>query len=162
MARYKVLKSVAHSLAHSFTSALNWGDADYVMGNLLQRARDIGAGTLEIDLISGAAEPSALCTPPVQRAVERYTEWLRRLVMTHKSDMRYVAKATLTIQYDLNVARPAEYPPTGLESPYECTAEITDDRGTMWKAVLCDWWVPQPLRPSPTARRWWEFWKPAA
>jgi hypothetical protein len=90
MARYKVLKSVAHSLVHSFTSALNWGDADYVMGNLLQRARDIGAGTLAIDLINGEAEPSALCTPPVQRAVEKYSEWLRRLVTTHKSDMPYV------------------------------------------------------------------------
>ena len=117
MARYKVLQSVAHSLAHSFTSALNWGEADYVMGNLLQRARDIGAGTLSIDLISGAAQPSALCTPPVKRAVEKYTEWLRRLVTTHKSDMRYVTMATLTIQYDLDVARPAQHAPTGLESP---------------------------------------------
>jgi hypothetical protein len=159
MARYKVLKSVAHSLVHSFTSGLNWGDADYVMGNLLQRARDIGAGTLAIDLMTGEGAPGALCTPPVQRAIERYTESLRRLLTTHKSDMRYVAKATLTIQYDLNVTRPAQSAPTGFETPFECTAEITDDRGKVWKAVLRDWWVPQSLRPPPTARRWWEFWK---
>jgi len=162
MARYKVLKSVAHGLAHSFTSALNWGDADYVMGNLLQRARDIGAGTLSIDLVTGQAEPGALCTPPVQRAVEQYTERLRRLVIAHKSEMRYVAKATLTIQYDLNVARPSPIGPTALASPYACTAEITDDRGTVWKAVLRDWWVPEALRSPPAPRRWWEFWKPAA
>jgi len=162
MARYKVLKSVAHSLAHSFTSSLNWGDADYVMGNLLQRARDIGEATLTIDLMTGTAKPDGLCTPPVQRAVERYTDWLRRLVMAHKSDMRYVAKAILTIQYDLSVAHPAQSAPTGFASSYVCTAEVTDDRGTVWKAVLRDWWVPEPLRPPPTSRRWWEFWKPAA
>lgn len=162
MARYKVLKSVAHSLAHSFTSSLNWGDADYVMGNLLQRARDIGEGTLTIDLIAGLAEPGALCTPPVQRAVDKYRDWLRHLVTAHKSDMRYVARATLTIEYDLNTARPTQNAPSGVESHYVCTAELTDDRGTVWKGVLRGWWVPELLRPSPTARRWWEFWKPAA
>ena len=159
MARYKVLQSVAHSLAHSFTSTLNWGDADYVMGNLLQRAREIGAGTLEIDLMSGRAEPGDLCTPPVQGAIDRYVNRLRELVAAHRSDMQYVATATLTIQYDLAVERPAHMAPAGLESPYVCTAEIVNDRGTAWRAVLRDWWVPQPLRPPRAARRWWHFWR---
>jgi hypothetical protein len=162
MARYKVLKSVAHSLAHSFTSTLNWGDADYVMGNLLRRAREIGVGTLTIDLVSGAAEPPELCTPPVQRAVAKYTDWLRRLVNSHGSDMQYVKGATLTVRYDLAVARPAQFAPTELESPYECSSTITDDRGTAWSASLRDWWVPEPMRPPRAPRRWWEFWKPAA
>ena len=162
MARYKILKSVAHSLAHSFTSTLNWGDADYVMGNLLRRAREIGIGTLTIDLMNTTAQPTELCTPPVQRAVAKYTDWLRHLVGTHGSDMRYVRAATLTVRYDLVVARPARFAPSELESPYECTSEITDDRGTVWSATLRDWWVPEPVRPRPAARRWWEFWRPAA
>jgi len=142
VARYKVLQSVAHSLAHSFTSALNWGDGDYVMGNLLLRAREDRANTLEIDLISGAVKPAVLVTPPVQRAVGRYSDWLRRLVANHHSDMRYVLKACLTIRYNLALERPNSKGSRGLESPYECTAQITDDRGKTWSATLRDWWAP--------------------
>jgi len=165
VARYKVLKSVAHSMGQSFTSTLTWWDGDYVMGHLLRRAREVHQGTLVIDLLSGTAQPTALCIPPVTAAVTRCPEGFRGLVHSHRSNMQFVRAATMTVAYDLGVQRPSGYSSTGLESPYVCRVEITDDRGKVWASELKGWWVPQPLRPRPDPRRrrhWWEFWKPAA
>jgi hypothetical protein len=90
MARYKVLKSVAHSLGHSFTSLMNYAHDDYVMGHILRFARANNRDTLNIDLISGKAEPSILLQPPIEEVPGRYAAWLRDLVQTHQSDMRFV------------------------------------------------------------------------
>ena len=69
MARYKVLKSVAHSFAHSFTSLMNYSGDDYVMGHLLRRAEDIGEPALAVDVLTGKAEPGALLTRDVAQSV---------------------------------------------------------------------------------------------
>jgi hypothetical protein len=159
MARYKVLKSVAHSLGHSFTSTLNWGEDDYVMGNILQRAREVGEGTLKINLMSGKAMPSSLLIPSVERAAQRFAKRLPDLVESHGSDMRYVHSAVMSVVYDLQAKRPNLHSPSELESPYICRVEIADDRGKVWTAELRDWWTPEPERL--TRRRWWLFWKPA-
>lgn len=57
MARYKVLKSVAHNIGHSFTSLMNYVDDDYVMGHILHFARQTGRDTLTIDFVKGDAGP---------------------------------------------------------------------------------------------------------
>jgi hypothetical protein len=159
MARYKVLKSVAHSLAHSFTSTLNWYVDDYVMGHILRRARRVGEGTLKIDLMSGRTAPPSLVIPAVEWAAGQFAEWLPNLITSHGSDIRYIRSATMLVAYDLQVERPSSYSPLGSESPYVCRVEITDDRGKVWAAELRDWWMPEPARPR--SRRWWQLWKPA-
>jgi hypothetical protein len=148
MARYKVLKSVAHSIGHSFASTLNYVADDYVMGHLLTRAREAREPTLLVDLLSGIAAPESLLVPPVRRAVERYSEWLPELVRRHFSDMRYVSAARMTVSYDLSVQRQNRYAPVCLESPFVLRVEIEDDRGKIWAAEQRDWWFPEPPRPS--------------
>jgi len=159
MARYKVLKSVAHSLGHSFTSTLNWDGDDYVMGNILRHARKVGEGILKIDLMNGKAMPPSLLIPSVERAARRFADRLPQLIASHGSDMRYVHSAVMLIAYDLQTKRPSPYTTSELESPYVCRVEITDDRGKVWSAELRDWWVPEPERSK--SRQWWQFWKPA-
>jgi hypothetical protein len=53
MSRYKVLKSVAHNIGHSFTSLMNYADDDYAMGHLLRFARRSGCNTLTSDFVTG-------------------------------------------------------------------------------------------------------------
>ena len=148
MARYKVLKSVAHSLGHSFASALNYDSDDYVMGHLLTRAREVREPTLLVDLLSGSAAPSSLLVPPIRRAVARYSEWLPELVRRHFSEMRYVRAARMSVTFDLGVQRQNRYAPLCLESPFVLRVEIEDDRGKVWAAEQRDWWFPEPPRPS--------------
>jgi hypothetical protein len=42
MPRFKVLKSVAHNIGHSFTSLMNYSRDDYSMGHILRFARETG------------------------------------------------------------------------------------------------------------------------
>jgi hypothetical protein len=151
MARYKVLKSVAHSLGHSFASTLNYDTDDYVMGHLLTRARDVREPTLLFDLIAGTAAPESLLVPAVRRAVKRYSEWLPDLVRRHFSDMRYVRAVRMTVSFDLNIQRSNRYAPTCTESPFVLRVEIEDDCGKVWPAEQRDWWFPEPPTP-PRAR----------
>ena len=159
MASYKVLKSVAHSLGHSFTSLMHHRGNDYVMGHLLRRARQVQEEQFVVDLVAGTATPDVLLTPEVSPSVARYSEWLRELVSRQGSDMRNVAAATLSVAFDLKRQRRALLAPRQKESPYLCRVEITDDRGKLWHAEFAGWWFPEPDRPKPR-RTWWAFWRP--
>jgi hypothetical protein len=153
MARYKVLKSVAHSTGHSFTSLMNYRGDDYVMGHLLRRAREVRDATLRIDLLTGSAAPGSLLTPEVRESVQSYVRWLPQLVASHRTDMRYVRAAHMTISFDLSVERPARYAPDCIESPYVCRVVIQDDRGKEWSAEIRDWWFPEPTAGLPRRAR---------
>ena len=169
MPRYKVLKSVARGVADSFTSNLNWGEHDYVMGNVLRRAREVGEGTLRIDLVTGRATPEGLVTAPVAAAAARCAERFRDLVRRHGSAMELVSGACLEVEYDLQRSRPSPFAASSLESPYACRVQITDDRGKPWSAELRGWWCPEDLGGSPIrlssiegrkrGSPWWQFWR---
>jgi hypothetical protein len=142
MARYKVLKSVAHSLGHSFTSLMNYAHDDYVMGHILRFARASNRDTLIIDLMTGEADPAVLIQPPIEEVPGRYAAWLRDLVKTHQSDMRFVQAAGLTLRFDLQKSRTKRE--TGsTESPYVCDVVITDDRDKEYTAHFEGWWYPE-------------------
>jgi hypothetical protein len=147
MARYKVLKSVAHSMGHSFTSLMNYRGNDYVMGHLLRRAREVREGTLTVDFMTGEAGPMSLLIPPIRDAVEAYATRFPQQVASHKTSLNYVRAARMTIAFDLTVERETRYAPGCLESPYVCRVDIEDDRGKVWRAELRDWWFPESSTP---------------
>jgi hypothetical protein len=147
MARYKVLKSVAHSLGHSFTSLMNYRGNDYVMGHLLRRARQTGCDTLQVDLISRRAEPADLLIPEVKDSVEGYCAFLSQLVASHQTSMQYVRAASMSIKFNLAVSRSVRHAPGFEESPFLCRVEIVDDRGKTWSAEIRDWWYPEAGEP---------------
>ena len=143
MAKYKVLKSVAHSFAHSFTSALNYRNDDYVMDHILRRARETGEGTLWLDMLSGEAGPPSLLTKPIAESLSAYSTRFPELVASHKTNIAYVRSARMTVAYDLSTTRPVSYAAQFLEWPYRCRVEIEDDRGKVWSAELEDWRSPE-------------------
>ena len=140
MARYKVLKSVAHNMGHSFASLMNDEGNDCVMSHLLRRAREVHEPSIVIDLMAGTAGPASLLTPEVVDSVNEYCGWFPHQLTAHKTDQRYVRAARMTVTFDLAVERPARYAPDRMESPYVCHVAITDDRGKVWSADIKDWW----------------------
>jgi hypothetical protein len=144
MAQYKVLRGVANSFAHSFTSLMNYVGNDYVMGHLLRRARETGEAVLNVDLLAGSDSPSALLTSEVAGSVRRYVEWFPKLVIRHKTEMQYVRAARLSVTFELSTRRPVRHAPDLEESPYVCRVEIEDDRGKVWSSEVRDWWYPEP------------------
>jgi hypothetical protein len=143
VARRKVLKSVARSIADSFTSLMNWGSNDYVMGHILNAARQSGRSTLEVDLLSAQTSPEELLTPPVRRAVEMYSARFRSLVTASGSDPSFVTAARLKLEFDISVAEPVHRGSQLHQSPYVCSATIEDDHGKLYESVLTGWWFPE-------------------
>jgi hypothetical protein len=143
MPKRKVLKSVARSSADSFKSLMNWGDGDYVMGNLLEAARVSGRDTLHADLLTGRGNPPELMTPPIAASLKARAEWFPRLVESSGADMDFVQSADLTIRFDTSVERALHRDPAILESPYTCTVRIEDDRGRVYESSVEGWWYPE-------------------
>ncbi len=158
MASYKVLKSVAHNIGHSFTSLMNYSGDDYVMGHILRFARRTGADTLTIDFVKGEGGPPELLGQPISEIPTRYTQFFWDLVSRHGSDRSCVQAATLTLRYDLATNRPLHRNPQLLESPYICDVRITDIRGKDYKAHFQAWWYPERLDDSKDESPWWKFW----
>jgi hypothetical protein len=67
MARFTVLKSVAHKIGHSFTSLTKYLGDDYVIGHILRFARRTGRDTLAVDFVKGDAGPPELLKEPVSQ-----------------------------------------------------------------------------------------------
>ena len=65
MARYKVLKSVAHNIGHSFISLMNYVGDDYVMGHILRFAMRTGHDTITMDFVTREAGPPELLAEPI-------------------------------------------------------------------------------------------------
>jgi hypothetical protein len=147
----------------SFTSLMNYWENDYVMGHLLRRAREVGLGSFEVDLLTGTSAPPELCTPPVLGSVASYVQRFPENLVSQGSAIALVRSARLRVDFDLSTTRPAPFDPSLAESPYVCRVEITDDRGKLWEAVFRGWWFPEP-QPRPPKRwlRFLRFWKAAA
>jgi hypothetical protein len=161
MARYKVLKGVAHNIGHSFTSLMNYAHDDYVMGHILRFARRTGRETLTIDFVKREAGPPELLAEPVAEVPARYMEWFWKLVEQQGSDMSLVQSATLTLRYDIATQRPHSSAPQFIESPFVCDVRITDTRGKDYMAHFDGWWYPERLEDSKIEPHpWWKFWMP--
>jgi hypothetical protein len=159
MARYKVLKGVAHNIGHSFTSLMNYAGDDYVMGHILRFARRTGSDTLTIDLVKGEGGPAELLSEPISDLPARYTKWFWYLVERHGSDRSYVRGATLTLRYDIAKQRTLRRNPQFTESPYTCDVCVIDSRGKKYLAQFVGWWYPERLDQSRTqSHPWWKVW----
>jgi hypothetical protein len=161
MAKYKVLKSVAHNIGHSFTSLMNYAGDDYVMGHILRLARRTGCDTLTIDFVKREAGPPELLAPPISEVPAYYIDRFWDLVQKHGSDASLVKSATLVLRYTLGTQWPHVGAPQFSESPYACDVRIIDVRGKYHIARFRGSWYPERLDNSQSEPRpWWKFWLP--
>jgi hypothetical protein len=147
MARHKPLKSVAKSIAHSFTSALNYQDDDYVMGHLVEIAQRTGSSSFEFDVLAGQGGPADALPEAVRTSIEGYRRRFADLVKRSQSDPAFVTSARMRIDFDVAKTRPRG---GAAESPYTCTVHIVDDRGKRYSAAVEGWWSPGPVRRRPS------------
>ena len=151
MAKCKVLKSIAHNHAHSFTSLMNYRGGDYVMGHLLRYARQSGVHSWRVDILSGLVVPPLGVAGAIAESIASYTEWFPTHVASQGAEMTSIAAASMSLSFDLTQSRPVHHAPQYLESPYICRVEITDNRGKLWTAELRDWWYPESGTLEPRA-----------
>src|SRR6185437_11872887 len=132
MAKYKVLKGVAHNIGHSFTSLMNYATDDYTMGHILRLARESGKDTLIIDFMTGVGRPAELLRDPISEVPRRYSDWFWKLVESSGSDRSLVQSADLILKYDLETSKPGL---NGISlSPYVCHVSIVDTKDKSYSA----------------------------
>jgi hypothetical protein len=154
MPRFKVLKSVAHNVGHSFTSLMNYSVDDYSMGHILRFARKSGQSTLTIDFLTGEGRPDTLLRDPISELPRRYTDMFWNLVTRSGSDRSLVQSASLTLNYDLQRTQPTSRAEIPL-SPYTCDIAILDSRGKRYCAHFEGWWYVERGLLSESPRQWW-------
>ncbi len=140
MARYKVLKSVAHNVADSFVSALNYTQDGHVVCCLLTDARATGCNSYFIDFV-GAKHSAIFNDSNLARIVPFYSKMFWDNVDAQGSSRSYVSSAKLTMQFNLESRRESK---NGYENPYRCQLELLDDRGVDHTQSLEGWWQPEP------------------
>ena len=145
MTSHKPLKSVSHNFGHSFISLMNYIHDDYILGHLLKQARLTKLNKLTVDILAGTAFPKELLTLPILNSIHHWCKWFPDLVNSSGSTMDYVAKATMTIEFDLSKTRPYANDNHITESPFECEIIITDDRGKEYRHKHNGWWFPETL-----------------
>ena len=144
MARYKVLRSIAHNFGQSFVGSSRARAEDHLLGHLLADCRRTRLSTLSIDIFTGAASPETLVDRPLARVLERYVREFPELVTGSQTDMKYVKGARMELSFDLATERPSTSAPGRSETPFVCRVSIDDDRGKTWVAELQGWCAPEP------------------
>src|SRR5213079_1698851 len=93
MARYKVLESVAHNVAHSYLSLMNYRGDDYVVCHLFRAAKAAGQPHVRIDVLKGELSPATILTPTLAESVDNCREWFPRLVQSQGAAFDMVSQA---------------------------------------------------------------------
>ena len=139
--KYGILKSVAHNWGDSFVGTLNWWKHDYVMSHLVRTAIETGTDKLEANLLTGEAGPDTLLREPFREALAYKTKWFPELAASQGVSMEVIAEAWLRIKFDLSLVHPLSGGSNGgIKVPYELTVTIKDDRGTLHKGHITDYW----------------------
>jgi hypothetical protein len=144
MARYKILKSVAHNFAHSFVSVMNYYGRDYTMCHLVRRSKLKGKNRFHIDVLARNVQPVDLVTREIATAVESYCDGFGRFVTSGGAalDMVSEAKLELTVRH----GKVTGIKDKQLFAFIDAEMTIVDDRGKRHKGNHSEQYVCDPLR----------------
>ena len=141
MAQYKVLQSVAHNVAHSYLSLMNYRGDDYVVCHLFRAARAAQQSHVRIDVLKGELSPATLLTPTLAESVESCRDWFPRLVQSQGAAFDMVSAATIDLDFDFDSSERYERTmPSDHREYYTCLSTIIDDRGMAHEAIVPEWW----------------------
>jgi len=132
MASIKVLKSIAHNLAHHFSSTLAYWKDDYIIHHLSNASQKFKINVITMDVLNNKINPKILNQGIIRDFLPQYKIFLNKLLQTHK--IEHIELESVIIQYDFSVERKMEFNlPT-----YDITSTITTKTGKEFKALLTE------------------------
>jgi hypothetical protein len=123
MAKYKVLKSVAHNTGHSLLGATNWYAGDFPFRHLSRAMREAEVPRVELDLLKADIRPAQVRNPVVNEFAELGRIVLRNLLTGEGWTLEQMRRATFYLDLDA----------------HECRVELEDDRGKLHVGNVVDW-----------------------
>lgn len=146
MPRIKMLTSIAHNVAHSFLSLMNYysdprdGSFDYVVERLFKIAKSSKKVEITVDVLNQTIEPPVYQEPAIMKSLIRLKALLLRLLDAEDISIDFIQSATIRITFDLEKTGHDSRVP-GLElSKYKCESEIVDINGKKYCKNVVEWW----------------------
>lgn len=140
MPKFKVLKSVAHNLAHSYLSLMNYIDDEYTVERIFQIAKIERLEEIKIDVLKEVIEPPPFATKQIMLSLTYLKKNLISLLESEHMTLEHIESCSITIRFDLNNIKKSDKVPD-LELPtYSCLSEIVDINGKHHSASVVEWW----------------------
>ena len=133
MPSLKPLRSVAHNVAHSFASSLNYWKDDYAISHLWRTAKLAGVSRVKINVLDASTEPTSVNTGMVAEILPSLRTMLSHLLQKEGFESSLLAEATL--EYDFSVQRATVYPSL---PQYNCEVVLKTWTGRLFTAQLTE------------------------
>ncbi len=132
MTSLKPLKSIAHNLAHHFSSTLSMWKTDYTINHLCTASKTHDVPKIEINVLESTIKPESLNHGMIQEFLPEYLLYLNYLLKIHS--MENVELKEVVIVYDFDVGRSCSFDlPT-----YNCVSTIRTVSGRQFQALLTE------------------------
>jgi hypothetical protein len=133
MSSLKPLRSVAHNLAHSFASTLNYWKDDYAIWHLWRAAKAASVFRVKINVLASSVEPTRVNTGMVAEILPSIRTMLSDLL--HKEGFESTLLVEATLEYDFAVQRASLYPS---QPQYNCEVVLKTNTGRRFVAQLTE------------------------
>lgn len=140
MPRMKMLKSIAHNVAHSYLSLMNYIDGEYTVERLFQIAKESKQTEISIDILQQSIKPLVYETKNIKTSLIYLKNSLESLLSSEKIPLVNIQSAIIRISFDLQQTKLSSNV-SGLELPkYKCISEIIDVNGRIYTKEVVEWW----------------------
>jgi hypothetical protein len=140
MPRMKMLKSIAHNVAHSYLSLMNYIDGEYTVERLFQIAKESKQTIIVIDILIRSIEPQIYVVSEIEKSLIYLEKTFDSLIKAEEITREHILSAVITIEFDLEKTQISKTVPD-LELPkYECMSEIIDSTGKVYRKEVVEWW----------------------
>jgi len=123
MAKYKVLKSIAHNTGHSLLGATNWYADAFPFHHISRAMQASGVTQVRVDLLSGAVSPATIENAEVVQFGELGQIVLQNLLAAEGWAPEQMKRAEFSLDLEAHT----------------CRVEIEDDRGKLHVGNVVDW-----------------------
>jgi len=132
MPSLKIFKSVAHNLAHHFSSTLSYWKSDYTINHLGNASKKFKINLISIDILNNTIEPEILNQGVIKEFLPQYQIFLNNLLKTHS--LEDIELESIIIQYDFSPSRKTMFDlPT-----YDSISTIITKSGRKFEALLTE------------------------
>ena len=105
MPKFKLLKSIAHNLAHSYLSLMNYIDWDYTVERIFQIAKTQRLPEVSIDMLNQTIRPEAFVISPILLSLDYWRKSLVGLLAAEHMCLEHVWTVVIRISFDLDNIR---------------------------------------------------------
>lgn len=105
MPRLKMLKSIAHNVAHSYLSLMNYIDGEYTVERLFQIAKKSKQTYIVIDILHQSIEPPIYSTPEIEISLVYLKKSFQNLLGSESIPENSIQSARIKIDFILKKLR---------------------------------------------------------